>query len=211
MQKKLIHHGYHSQIRGTLKMKKYVVVGMLLLAAAGLIFTKARGTQTMLTLKSDSFINNGEIPKKYTCHGEGISPELHWTSNLKDVGCYVLIVDDPDAQKVANKIFIHWIAFLPPQTSELPEGISSKNKSQLSQLAPGAHESRNDLGTTRYGGPCPPNGEHTYRFTLFALSDPIESVIETIAPDAPINADDFRMRMSDAIVGSALLVGKFGA
>jgi len=193
-------------------MKKYIVIGMLLLAAAGLIiFTKARGAQTMLTLKSDSFSHNGKIPQKYTCKGADISPELHWNSDLKDVGCYVLIVDDPDAQQVAGKTFVHWIAFLPPQTSELPEGISSKNKSQLPSAVSGAHESRNDFGTTRYGGPCPPNGEHTYRFTLFALSDPIESVMETIAPNAPINADDFRMRMSDAIVGSALLLGKFGA
>jgi phosphatidylethanolamine-binding protein (PEBP) family uncharacterized protein len=32
----------------------------------------------------------------------------------------------------------------------------------------------NGFGTPTYGGPCPPSGTHTYRFTVYALSQQLE-------------------------------------
>ena len=42
------------------------------------------------------------------------------------------------------------------------------------RLANGSVQGMNSFGKTGYGGPCPPKGTHHYRFTLLALSAPLE-------------------------------------
>ena len=61
---------------------------------------------------------------------------------------------------------MHWaVAGIPATAGEVGEGA---------QIT-GAVEGRNDFGDPGWSGPCPPAGApHTYRFTLYALSQQAE-------------------------------------
>ncbi|MEF8788378.1 MAG: YbhB/YbcL family Raf kinase inhibitor-like protein, partial [Planctomycetota bacterium] len=111
-----------------------------------------------LELISPAFRDGAEIPTRYTCDGDDVSPPLEISGVPDEAASLALVVDDPDAP---GRTFVHWVAWnIPPDTSELPEG-----------KLPAGREGTNSFGETGYGGPCPPEGDgpHTYRFKLHAL------------------------------------------
>ena len=50
-----------------------------------------------MKITSPSFENNGSIPPKFTCDGEGINPQLALEGVPKDTLSLALIAHDPDA------------------------------------------------------------------------------------------------------------------
>ena len=50
-----------------------------------------------MNLNSPAFQQNGDIPSKYTCEGEDVSPPLAWAGVPNGAKSLVLIIDDPDA------------------------------------------------------------------------------------------------------------------
>ncbi len=114
------------------------------------------------TLSTQSFAPGGEIPRKYTCEGDDLSPELSWSEPPKGTKSFALIADDPDAP---SGTFTHWVLYdVPAEMRQLAEGASR------GQLPAGASQGRNGFGKTGYGGPCPPPGKpHRYFFKLYAL------------------------------------------
>jgi hypothetical protein len=70
-------------------------VGILIAAE---IFLSLPGSAAMaMTLTSPAFKQNGQIPSKYTCEGDDISPPLAWEGVPERAKSLVLIIDDPDA------------------------------------------------------------------------------------------------------------------
>jgi len=120
-------------------------------------------TGTAFTLSSTAFQNGGAIPRRFTCDGENVSPDLEWRGTPEGTVEMALIVDDPDARD-----FTHWVVYqmTSSATGGLPEAISSSPDAPPQGL--------NDFGSVGYGGPCPPSGRHHYRFTLYALRKPLE-------------------------------------
>ena len=119
-----------------------------------------------LTLISHVFSHQGEIPKRYTCEGEDVSPPLSWSDPPQGTKSFALIVDDPDAPdpKAPRMTWVHWVLYnLPPTAGELPEGVSTE------ELPAGTREGQNDWKRAGYGGPCPPIGRHRYYHKLYAL------------------------------------------
>jgi Raf kinase inhibitor-like YbhB/YbcL family protein len=119
-----------------------------------------------LTLVSSAFVHHGEIPSRYTCDGEDLSPPLAWSGLPNKTKSLVLVVDDPDAPDPAapKRIWVHWVLYnLPPAATGLPEGVSPQ------ALPKGTLQGLNDWGRTGYGGPCPPIGRHRYFHKLYAL------------------------------------------
>ena len=53
-----------------------------------------------MILSSSQFQENGEIPRKYTCQGEMISPPLAWSDVPARAKSLALIVEDDDAVEV---------------------------------------------------------------------------------------------------------------
>jgi hypothetical protein len=117
-------------------------------------------------LSSTAFVQNGEIPKIYTCEGADRSPPLAWSGVPAGAKSLVLIIDDPDAPDPAapKTTWVHWVLYnLPPTTTGLAEGVAARD------LPPGTGEGTNDWKRTGYGGPCPPIGRHRYFHKLYAL------------------------------------------
>ncbi len=119
-----------------------------------------------LTVTSTAFPHHGEIPVRYTCDGEDVSPPLSWSGVPAGAKSLVLIVDDPDAPdpKAPRMTWVHWVLYnIPPSATGLPEAVATKN------LPHGIREGVNDWKRTGYGGPCPPIGRHRYFHKLYAL------------------------------------------
>ena len=114
-------------------------------------------------LISTAFEDGGAIPRKFTCDGENVSPDLNWRGAPGETAAFALTVVDPDAGG-----FVHWLAYniTGSASGGLPEGISA------SPDAP--PQGRNGMGKVGYGGPCPPSGTHHYHFTLFALDEALQ-------------------------------------
>lgn len=106
---------------------------------------------------SSAFGNNQNIPFKYTCDGENISPPLEFFDAPAGISSFALIVDDPDAPRAT---FVHWLVWnIPPATSSISEN----------SVPQGTTQGTTDFGEQKYGGPCPPSGTHRYFFKLYAL------------------------------------------
>jgi len=119
-------------------------------------------------LTSTAFSQGGEIPVKYTCKGEDLSPPLSWSGVPEGAKSLVLICDDPDAPRGT---FVHWVVYnIPSSASGLPEGVPAEPS-----LEDGTLQGTNHFGKIGYGGPCPPPGPaHRYFFKLYALDTTLE-------------------------------------
>lgn len=125
-----------------------------------------------LALTSSAFSHQGEIPGRFTCDGDNVSPPLAWSDPPEGTKSFALIVDDPDAPdpRAPRMTWVHWVLYnLPATAEELPEGV------WRAALPPGTREGLNDWKRTGYGGPCPPIGRHRYFHKLYAL--------DTVLPD----------------------------
>jgi Raf kinase inhibitor-like YbhB/YbcL family protein len=123
------------------------------------------------TLTSSAFADNQPIPVKFTCQGDGVSPELMWDGMPEGTKSMALLVVDPDAGLDGG--FTHWVLTgIDPAAGTLAEGTTAGT--------PGANSS----GDPGYAGPCPPSGSHHYVFTLYALAAPIEGTPDRAAIEA---------------------------
>jgi Raf kinase inhibitor-like YbhB/YbcL family protein len=124
-----------------------------------------------MQVTSSAFEHQREIPARFTCDGEDISPPLSWQDVPEDAVSLVLIVDDPDAPDPASPrmTWVHWLLTdMPASTPGLPEDVQ--------QLPSGTVQGVNDWNRTEYGGPCPPVGRHRYFFKLYALDTKLDLV-----------------------------------
>lgn len=152
-----------------------------------------------LQLMSAAFTHQTEIPRRYTCDGQDVSPPLAWSGVPGAAKSLVLIIDDPDAPdpKAPRMVWVHWILYnIPPSASELAEGVAA------GQLPAGTREGKNNWQRTGYGGPCPPIGRHRYFHRLYAL--------DTLLPDLgrPDKAK-LEKAMARHIIAQAELIGTY--
>jgi Raf kinase inhibitor-like YbhB/YbcL family protein len=185
---------------------QHVTLRFLAGAALILVYTVCtpgglpRTEETMpLTITSTAFTDGGEIPSRYTCQGDDISPPLDWRGVPETARSLVLIVDDPDAPdpEAPRMTWVHWVLFnLPTDTTGLTEGITPED------LPPGTGEGMNNWNRTGYGGPCPPIGRHRYFHKLYAL----DTVLEFSGKP---NARMLESAMEGHIIGQAELVGTY--
>lgn len=152
-----------------------------------------------LALTSEAFEYGGEIPRRYTCEGDDVSPPLAWAGLPRGTASLALIVDDPDApDPAAPKLtWVHWILYdLPPAAGGLAADAASGG------LPSGTREGLNNWNRTGYGGPCPPVGRHRYFLKLYAL-DRLLGDLGTPDKDALLAA------MEGHVLGRAELVGTY--
>jgi Raf kinase inhibitor-like YbhB/YbcL family protein len=150
-----------------------------------------------LNLHSTAFVHQGEIPSRFTCQGENVSPQLSWSGVPPGTRSLALIVDDPDAPDPAapKMTWVHWVLYnLPPATAELAEALQT--------LPAGTEEGLNDWKRTGYGGPCPPIGRHRYFHKLYALDTLLDGLQQP-------SKQQLEAAMEGHILARAELVGTY--
>jgi len=111
-------------------------------------------------IRSSAFGKDEDIPAKFTCNGDDISPPLEWGDPPEGSQSFVLVVEDIS---VGN--FVHWILFnIPAEFRSLPEAVSKKG-----HFEDGRQQGMNHLFELGYFGPCPMPGPNQYRFRLYAI------------------------------------------
>jgi Raf kinase inhibitor-like YbhB/YbcL family protein len=152
-----------------------------------------------LWFSSPAFAPDGEIPRRYTCEGEDISPPLAWSGAPEGTKSFALVVDDPDAPDpdAPRMTWVHWVLHnLPPSASELSEGVAGAT------LPTGTLEGCNDWKRTGYGGPCPPIGRHRYFHKLYAL--------DVVLPDLGVPTKQaLEAAMQGHVLAQAELIGRY--
>ena len=140
-----------------------------------------------MKLKSPDFEEGGLIPTKFTCDGDDAVPTLQWDDVPSGTKSIAFTVIDPDAP---SGTFIHWlIADIPPSVREI-KGASPIGSMQI----------ENDFGRIDWGGPCPPDKEHRYYFTVYALD--VEHIDE-------LTKENFIDQVTQHAIGSAELMGRY--
>jgi len=142
---------------------------------------------------SSAFRDQADIPVKYTCDGDNISPPLDFVDVPESAESLVLIMDDPDVPSEIKEdgVWDHWILFdIPTDITNLKEGES------VGQSGAGTS------GSFSYDGPCPPRGQHRYFFKLYALDKKLDL-------PAGSKKSDIEEKMAGHIVDKADLVGTY--
>lgn len=118
-----------------------------------------------MNLSSSAFENGGKIPRKHGYKNDNTNPPLTISHIPQETKSLVLIMDDPDAMGAVGKVWTHWIIWnIPSNTKEIPEN----------SIPEGSSEGKTDFGEIGYGGPAPPDKEHTYVFKLYALDKKLD-------------------------------------
>lgn len=169
-----------------------------------------------LELSSPAFAGNGQMPAKYTCEGEGLSPALTWTGLPEGTLSVVVIMDhQPNAKPARN------------EESDLGskaagKGKSSSQKQPQSKQAEGLHwywnmynipthistmadgKTAGTLGSNsvnhknEYAPPCSGGpGLKTYTYHLYALSKSLD-----IDETEEVSAALLREKMSGLVLDS---------
>lgn len=125
---------------------------------------------------------DGFLPEKYAKHTapefmrKG-SPIVSFPINLEDIPestkAIALTFVDYDSIPVCGFAWIHWTAFIPHKTTDIPENASQLQSFAMVQgtnsLASNFVGERDKTVTERYSGPTPPDKNHDYTLTVYAL------------------------------------------
>jgi Raf kinase inhibitor-like YbhB/YbcL family protein len=169
---------------------KLAVAATLALSACGsepAAPSAATSAPVTLRVTSDSFTDGGTISAAYTCAGQGTTPTIRWSGDLRGATAIAVVVDDPDAP---GGTFVHRIVL------DLPATASSLG----GDPPPAAHETRNSAGGIGWTPPCPPSGTHHYRFTVYGLSSPT-GLAAGVAPEEAQQAINARILVQGRLVG----------
>lgn len=122
---------------------------------------------------------NEQVYGGFGCRGDNISPHISWSHIPRGTKSIVVTVYDPDAP-TGGLGWTHWeVVNIPAADTSIQKGASGNSK----LLPAGAVETLTDFGESKYGGPCPPQGEsHRYVITASALDVPSIAVTATSSP-----------------------------
>jgi len=120
---------------------------------------------------------------------------LAWSGVPKTAKSLALTIIDPDAP---SGHFVHWIVYdLSPKRRHLPTNVALDALENYAQFGINGH------GNIGYTGVCPPEGEHHYRITLYALNTKIDQRHATRL--------QFDKAIQGHVIGTSVLVGLFRA
>jgi Raf kinase inhibitor-like YbhB/YbcL family protein len=140
----------------------------------------------------------------FGCKGGNISPSLSWSGAPSGTKSFVITNYDPDAPTGSG--FWHWVVFnIPAGTTSIPKNAGDV-KAKL--MPEGAIQSRNDISTDGWIGPCPPadGTSHRYIFTVFAVD---EEKLQ-YAKDHNVSAALVGFELHFHTLAKASLVGMYG-
>lgn len=147
-----------------------------------------------MRITSSKFKQGEPIPSIYTCEGYDWNPPIEFHDVPKQAKSLVLIMHDPDVPTDIRPdgLWVHWIVYeIPPDA----KGIAEHSR------PPGTNGKGTNMRTA-YMGPCPPDKEHRYFFTLYALD---------FMPDweKGLEKAEVEKRMEGHIIAKAELMGTY--
>ena len=146
-----------------------------------------------MKLESPSFENGGTIPKKFGYKNGNVSPSLIISEVPESAKSLAMIMDDPDAMGAVGKVWVHWVLWnIPTDVKKIDENSIPEN----------SIEGETDFGEIGYGGPAPPDKEHTYIFKLYALDTTLEL-------SKGSTKSDLENSIKDHIIVETKLIGKY--
>jgi len=157
--------------------------------------------ESNIEISSPAFKDGEKIPIRYVMPGAGgnnISVPLLWKNVLAGTRSFALSMVDP--HPVAQN-WVHWLVInISANVTSLEEGASRK------KMPPGSIELKNSFGDVGYGGPQPPKGtgDHSYVFTLYALS------VEKLNLEVNTSLTAFKKALDGKVLGSTIITGKYG-
>ena len=145
------------------------------------------------TLESEAFDSGGVIPRKYGYKNGNLSPPLKISGVPENTSSLALIMDDPDAMGAVGKVWVHWVLWnIESNIEELKEN----------SIPSDCLEGETDFGEISYGGPAPPDKEHTYIFKLYALDQKLDA-------DKGSTKKQIEEAMKNHIIAETRLEGKY--
>lgn len=187
-------------------MRRVVAVVVPLVLALAACGGEERETgETVAPTSSSGFMFAGgdvadgrSIDPVHTCDGNNISPALTWVGVPEGTAEFVLVVDDPDAP---GGTFTHWVVYaIPSDSTGLPRGVPpGPAVSGGLSLRQGLNDGSDIPG---YTGPCPPEGEHGYVFTLYALD-------EETGLEGGVSVDELRSAIEGHVLAEATLTAPY--
>ena len=146
-----------------------------------------------MKIESSAFQNGGEIPRKYGYKKDNVNPALIINDVPADAKSLALVMDDPDAMGAVGKVWVHWVVWnIDPSTGQINENSIPSNSIQ----------GKTDFGEIAYGGPAPPDKEHTYLFKLYALDD-------KLSLDEGSTKSQLEEAMKNHVVAESKLEGRY--
>jgi Raf kinase inhibitor-like YbhB/YbcL family protein len=152
------------------KSRLLTVIVLLAIIAAGAVWFVCREAKAdlsrgsvppTLAMASASFVDGGQMPRKLTCDGANVSPDVQIPPVPPAAKSLVVVIDDLDTPFG----FVHWLVYdIPASVRDIGEGAAAG-----ARLPAHAAEGINDFGNAGYGGPCPPGGRHRYRLSVYAV------------------------------------------
>jgi Raf kinase inhibitor-like YbhB/YbcL family protein len=145
------------------------------------------GNARPLKLSCFSFLENGQIPPRYTCDGININPALYIDEIPKGTKSLAVLVEDPD---VPHDTFCHWVAWNIPVTNLIKE---KENRGSFGI---------NDFGNHCYNGPHPFSTTHRYFFKVYALKTML---------NLPANStkNELKKAIKNQVLASGVITGKY--
>ena len=144
-------------------------------------------------LESEAFDNGGVIPRKCGYKNGNQSPPLKISGVPENTLSLALIMDDPDAMGAVGKVWVHWVLWnIDPSIIELKEN----------SIPSDCLEGETDFGEIGYGGPAPPDKEHTYIFKLYALDQKLDA-------DKDSTKKQIEAAMNNHIIAETRLEGRY--
>jgi len=134
------------------------------------------GVDDLFTLSSDAFEDGGDLPARFTCAGDGVSPSLQWAGTPDGLELALVVRD-------RETTLVQWIV----------TGIDPLIESFGAGAVPeGAVEQVNSTGAIGWLAPCPEagTGTHTYDFVLHVLTTRIDIDPALPAEDAAALIED---------------------
>ncbi len=172
------------------------IVAMITTAVTAWYFLSDNSIQKSMSLAitSPAFENNGRIPSRFTCDGKNISPEIIFSGIPADTKSLALTLEDPDVPHTIRPdgMWNHWVVW------DIPPGIHRVGEGSTPPGIVGVNTDKK----VGYTGPCPPDREHRYVFTLYALN-------ATLSLPEGSTKEELLAALAPHVLETAQLIGRY--
>ncbi|EMA25052.1 MULTISPECIES: YbhB/YbcL family Raf kinase inhibitor-like protein [Haloarcula] len=124
-------------------------------------------TAPAFEVSSPAFSSGDELPARFTCDGDGVSPPFV-IERVPEPTAALAVTAEYDGGVFSQPVF--WTLWnVPPETERIPAGL---HREPTLDMLGGARQGTQPPNEPGYEPPCPPAGQpYEHRFQVFALGE----------------------------------------